>query len=116
VTVGACVSRTVTVKLPLVEFPASSLAVQLTVVFPMEKVDPDGGAHEISTEESALSVAETVNDTPAPEPEVASAVMLPGSVSTGGVVSGGGAGDTTWTVIDPGATLYAPPLAATLTV
>src|SRR5207244_12561725 len=34
-----------TVKLPLVGFPAASVAVQLTVVSPIGKSDPDAGAH-----------------------------------------------------------------------
>src|SRR2546426_11735998 len=35
-----------TLKLPLVEFPAASVAVQLTVVSPIGKNEPDAGAHE----------------------------------------------------------------------
>jgi len=40
---GACVSLTVTVKEQLAEFLAASLTVQLTVVEPFGKVEPDGG-------------------------------------------------------------------------
>lgn len=43
VIVGACVSLTVTVKEQLAGLPAASLTVQLTVVVPFGKVEPDGG-------------------------------------------------------------------------
>ena len=44
--VGGCVSFTVTVNEQLVEFPAASLTLQVTVVVPFKKVAPDTGAHE----------------------------------------------------------------------
>ena len=44
--VGGVVSETVTVKLPLAEvLPEASLAVQLTVVVPSGKVEPETGEH-----------------------------------------------------------------------
>src|SRR5258708_1889104 len=76
--VGGVVSTTVTVKLPLA-VPVTAVAVQLTVVVPRAKVEPDAGVQEIV----ALSVAVTVNETAAPLGPVASAVMFAGSVSTG---------------------------------
>jgi hypothetical protein len=45
VTVGACVSLTVTVNEQLAELPLASVTVQLTVVVPFGKVEPDGGLH-----------------------------------------------------------------------
>ena len=45
-----------TVKLPLVEFPAASVAVQLIVVSPIGKNDPDAGAH-VTVAVERLSVA-----------------------------------------------------------
>ena len=45
VTVGACVSCTVTVKVQVPVFVEASVAVQVTVVVPTGKVDPDAGAH-----------------------------------------------------------------------
>src|SRR5258708_34416667 len=75
---GGVVSTTVTVKLPLA-VPVTAVAVQLTVVVPRAKVEPDAGVQEIV----ALSVAVTGNETAAPLGPVASAVMFAGSVSTG---------------------------------
>ena len=45
VTVGACVSCTVTVNVQVPVFAAASVAVHVTVVVPTGKVDPDAGAH-----------------------------------------------------------------------
>ena len=42
VSVGGAVLRTVTVNVPIVLFPAPSLAVTVTTVAPIAKVDPDG--------------------------------------------------------------------------
>ena len=42
---GACVSLTVTLKLHTPVFDAASVAVQVTVVIPTAKVDPDAGTH-----------------------------------------------------------------------
>jgi hypothetical protein len=49
-------SNTVTVKLHTAVFPAPSLAVQLTVVVPREKTEPDGGIH-VTVTPGQLSVA-----------------------------------------------------------
>ena len=43
VKVGGVMSLTVTGKLPLLEFPAASVAVQATVVVPRGKTVPDAG-------------------------------------------------------------------------
>jgi hypothetical protein len=83
--VGAVVSRTVTVKLPVSVFPPASVAVQPTVVAPRGKVDPEARVHETDTEDQSVAVAE--KETAAPDGEVASAARLPGTESTGGVVS-----------------------------
>lgn len=45
VTVGACVSLIVTVNEQLPVLPLASVTVQLTVVVPFEKVEPDAGLH-----------------------------------------------------------------------
>ena len=54
--VGGCVSVTVTVKLQLAVLPEVSVAVQVTVVVPLEKVDPEGGLQLVVTPEQ-LSAA-----------------------------------------------------------
>jgi hypothetical protein len=46
VTVGFCVSLTVTVKVQLAELLLESLTVHVTVVTPFWKVDPDAGTHD----------------------------------------------------------------------
>jgi hypothetical protein len=56
VIVGAVVSCTVTVKLHEAIKPASSVAVQVTVVVPKPKVEPEGGAQVTLGEASQLSV------------------------------------------------------------
>jgi hypothetical protein len=45
VTTGAVVSTTLTWKLAVLELPAASLAVHVTVVVPSGNVDPDAGRH-----------------------------------------------------------------------
>jgi hypothetical protein len=45
VTVGACVSWIVTVKLHAPVFDEASVAVHVTVVAPTGKVEPDAGTH-----------------------------------------------------------------------
>ena len=60
VTVGAVVSCTVTVKEALALFPATSFAVQLTVVAPNPKVEPDAGVQTSVTTPGRSSVAVTV--------------------------------------------------------
>ena len=56
---GSCVSCTVTVKAHVAVFPVASVAVQLTVVTPTGKVEPEAGAHTIPTP-GQLSVAVAV--------------------------------------------------------
>ena len=70
--------------------PAASVAEQLTVVVVIANVEPEAGVHVTGTGPSTLSVAVTVKVTTAPDGLVASAVMLEGTVITGGVVSEGG--------------------------
>ena len=53
----------------------------------MAKVEPDAGEHTGVTAPLTMSVADAVNDTAAPDSDVAAAVIGAGSVSTGGVVS-----------------------------
>ena len=53
---GGSVSTTVTVKLQLAVSPAASVAVQVTVVVPTGKVEPEAGLHEQLTP-GQLSVA-----------------------------------------------------------
>ena len=54
---GAVVSCTVTVKLPVLTFPASSVAEVFTVVVPMAKVDPLAGVAVTVGVASPASVA-----------------------------------------------------------
>ena len=58
-TVGFSVSLTVTVKLHVAVFPDASVAVQLTVVVPIGKVEPDAGEQTTVTP-GQLSVAVVV--------------------------------------------------------
>jgi hypothetical protein len=58
--VGGVVSRTVIVNVPLAELPALSVAVQVTVVVPSEKVLPEGGEQFGVTLPPTLSVAVAV--------------------------------------------------------
>src|SRR5262245_1172411 len=51
---------TVTVNKPVSEFPCASVAVQVTVVVPTSKFDPDARSQVIAGFESRLSVAVTV--------------------------------------------------------
>ena len=85
--VGAVLSETVTLKLPLAVLAAASEAEHETVVDPSGNVAPDVGAQLTGTTPSTRSVAEAVNVTAAPAGPVASTVMFPGSVSVGGSVS-----------------------------
>ena len=87
VTAGAVVSCTVTVKLSVPVLPASSVAEQMTVVVPSAKVEPEAGSQVVVTEPSTASLAEAVKVAVAPAAEVASLVMLPGTVTAGAVVS-----------------------------
>ena len=57
VTVGGCVSLTVTVNEQLAGLPEASLTVQLTVVVPFRNVDPDVGMQTGVPTPGQLSVA-----------------------------------------------------------
>src|ERR1043166_7842908 len=45
--VGFCWSRTVTLKVQLEVLPLASVAVQVTVLVPLAKLDPEAGTHRI---------------------------------------------------------------------
>ena len=81
------VSTTVTLKWPMAEFPAVSVAKQLTSVVPIGKVEPEAGEQITETVGSTLSVAEAEKVTAAPAGPVAGVVMSAGNVRVGGVVS-----------------------------
>lgn len=49
--IGGSVSFTVTVNVQLAVFPEASVAVQVTVVVPTGKKDPDSGEHDVVTEQ-----------------------------------------------------------------
>ena len=66
---------------------AASVAVQVTVVDPMGKVDPEGMSHARVTPLSESSSADTLYDAAAPAALVAWTLTLAGALSTGGVVS-----------------------------
>lgn len=87
--VGPVVSRTMTLKPPLTELPATSDAVQLTAVVPRAKSVPVEGVHVTVrlplTESVALGAGENV--TIAPVLPVASTVCVGGTVIVGAVVS-----------------------------
>ncbi len=55
---GGVVSWTVTLKVAEPELPRVSAALQVTVVVPMGKVDPEGGLQVTGREPSTTSVAE----------------------------------------------------------
>jgi hypothetical protein len=83
VKVGSSASETVTLKDPLSVFPAASVAVQLTVVVPTLKADPEGGAQEIVVP-GQLSVAVGVKLTAAEHwPVSLSTAISEGAVRTG---------------------------------
>jgi hypothetical protein len=85
--VGAEVSATVMVKLPLAKLPSESTAEQVTAEVPSANTDPDAGVHVTETTPSTVSLAEAENVTIAPAELVASSVIFAGSVSVGAVVS-----------------------------
>ena len=87
VTTGAVVSPTVTVNVLLPVFRYASVAVQVTVVVPIAKVEPETGEQVGVIAPSTLSVAEAVKVTIAPVEPVASTVMFDGTVTTGAVIS-----------------------------
>src|SRR5262245_5102980 len=65
------------------ELPRLSVAVQLTVVVPIGKTDPEAFEHEGAREAPNASVAVAVYDTVAPSGEVAFTVIGPGTFSVG---------------------------------
>ena len=87
VSVGAVVSRTVTVKLFVATFARVSGAEQVTVVVASGNVAPLAGVQLAATAPLTASVAVALNVTIAPAAPVASAVVFGGSVSVGAVVS-----------------------------
>lgn len=88
VMVGAVLSRTLTEKVAVDLLSAASVAEQLTDVVPIGKVLSEAWSQVTTTEPSTASVAVALKVTTAPSGLVASCVMSPGTVSTGGVVSG----------------------------
>jgi len=90
--VGGVRSTTVTLKEPEPVLPALSVTEQVTVVEPKANVEPDAGEQFGASGPSTLSTAETVKLAIAPAGPVASRVMSPGTVTTGGVLS--------WTVTE----------------
>lgn len=85
--VGGVVSTTVTVKPADALLPASSVAVHETLVGPSGNVDPEAGVQTGVTDPSTRSLAVAEKETLAPDGPVASAVIPPGTVRAGGVVS-----------------------------
>jgi hypothetical protein len=88
---GAVVSDTVTWKVNgVAAFPAGSLALQVTVVEPIGKTDPEAGEQDRVSDAALLSgsLALTVYETFAPVDDVASAVTgLVGPLIVGAVTS-----------------------------
>ncbi len=81
------VSTTVTVNVPVVSLPESSVAVHVTVVSPSGNT-PGSALHEMATSGSASSVAIGASQVAsAPAADVASTTTSAGIVSTGSVVS-----------------------------
>ena len=74
-------------KLPLEVLPAASLAVQFTVVMPIENRLPEAGEQLTTGEGSTLSVAVTLKLTTAPRRLVAAVRILPGRDRMGAVTS-----------------------------
>ena len=107
--VGAVVSTTFTWNEPLAEFPRPSPAVQFTVVVAIAKVAPEAGV-QLTLTAAPRSVADALNVTAAPVPDVASALMSDGRLSVGSWVS------RTCTVKLPFATLPWPSSAEQFTV
>ena len=88
VSAGASGARTVTVKLAVPVFPAASDAVQVTVVVPSEKLEPEDGEQVGPEVTATLSDAVTLNVVVSPpEPSTSVTVTLLGTLTTGGVAS-----------------------------
>jgi hypothetical protein len=85
--VGGCVSFTVTVKLHVAVWPAASVAVDITVVVPTGKTEPEAGLLTTVTP-GQLSAAVTLKFTVAEHwPAAAGCTMLAGQVMIGFCVS-----------------------------
>jgi hypothetical protein len=85
---GGVVSTTLTVNVAGADVLLdASVAVQETVVVPSGNVAPDALVHETAGAASTRSAAVAENETAAPAGPVASAVIGPGTVTSGGVVS-----------------------------
>ena len=78
---------TVTVNVPVPVFPAASDAVQVTVVVPTEKLEPEGGEQVGPEVTPTSSDAVTVNVIVLPAELEVEPVRLDGTFTVGGVVS-----------------------------
>src|SRR5437773_3200319 len=87
VTLGLCVSRTVTANEQVLVLCAASKAVHVTVVLPSAKVLPLAGEQVTLSLPSTMSLAVAVKVTVAPAALVASAVIGAGQLTVGAVVS-----------------------------
>jgi hypothetical protein len=83
---GGVVSTTVTVKLQLTLFPLVSVAVQVTVVVPIEKSEPDSGAQTTVGLASQMPVVVTVKLAGVPAGPAHSTTMFGGHWMAGGIV------------------------------
>ena len=81
--VGGSASCTVTVKVSVVVFPAVSDAVHVTVVVPIENVEPEAGSHVRSLAAGLMKVAVTSNVTAIPDALIEEDEMLDGTVIIG---------------------------------
>jgi hypothetical protein len=107
---GAVVSRTVTLNEADPLLLLASVAAHVTDVVPMTNVLPDAGAHVAARLPETMSIADAEKVTAAPDEPVASAVIGPGTVTTGFVVS------PTVTVNEAEPVLPAPSMAVQVTV
>src|SRR5258706_4608381 len=95
---GALVSRTMILKLALLELPDLSVAVTVTNVDPSGKLLPDGTSATTAGEGSTLSVAERLNVTITPDADAASATTSWSSPMTGGATARPTSVATVWLV------------------
>jgi hypothetical protein len=80
--VGASMSRTVTWKPALEEFPYTSVAVYVTVVVPRENAEPLAWLDSmVEIVEQSLAVADSQLARPVHDPRVESTVILAGIVT-----------------------------------
>src|SRR5881397_731471 len=88
VSVGASVSLTVTVKVQALVLPLLSLAVQVTVVTPLLKVEPLGGTQTLVTPgQLSLAVGAAKLTTREHRPEAVLVTMAVGQAMAGASVS-----------------------------